>query len=245
MCRAGAHAPLSIVEQALLALASGMPVSSFVLFATGSAISADYAESCRRLGAAVAAGIANRDGPAFLPAGVAMFGTADIPPALLALPCLCPLFTPANRRIAVAEARALGFVFPISLIDPTVIHAADLETGGGCFVNAGVIVGACTRLGTQVVVNRGVSIGHHGTIGDYASLGPGAILAGEVRVGNGAMIGAGAIVLPGVSIGEDAVVGAGSIVTRDVPAGAKVMGVAARIVGAGDRPAGAPASSPE
>jgi sugar O-acyltransferase (sialic acid O-acetyltransferase NeuD family) len=202
--------------------------ASFVLFGTGSSIAVDYAATCRRLGIVLAAGVANRNGPVHLPANVEIVAVAQIPDSLLATPCLCPLFTPANRRIAVEEAAGLGFRFPSSLIDSTAIVADDLETGGGCFVNAGVIVGACTRLGAHVVVNRGASIGHHGRIGDFASLGPGAILTGEVDVGAGAMIGAGAIVLPGRSIGEDAVVGAGSVVTRDVPAGGRVMGIAAR-----------------
>ncbi|TJW46640.1 MAG: sugar O-acetyltransferase, partial [Mesorhizobium sp.] len=34
---------------------------------------------------------------------------------------------------------------------------------------------------------------------------------------------------PGVTIGDNAVVGAGSVVTRDVPAGAKVVGIPARV----------------
>ncbi|AUV81985.1 acetyltransferase [Salinigranum rubrum] len=57
---------------------------------------------------------------------------------------------------------------------------------------------------------------------------------GEVHVGERAMIGAGAVVLPGVHIGADAQVAANSLVERDVPPGATVAGVPARVVSRGD-----------
>ena len=46
----------------------------------------------------------------------------------------------------------------------------------------------------------------------------------------GCRIGAGAVLLPGVEIGADAFVAAGAVVTRDVPPGALVVGVPARVV---------------
>ena len=51
-----------------------------------------------------------------------------------------------------------------------------------------------------------------------------------VRIGNDVWIGCRAIIQPGVSIGDHAIVGAGAVVTRDVPAGAIVGGVPARVI---------------
>lgn len=50
------------------------------------------------------------------------------------------------------------------------------------------------------------------------------------RVGKGASIGSNATILCGISIGARAIVGAGAVVTKDVPAGAIVAGVPARIL---------------
>jgi acetyltransferase-like isoleucine patch superfamily enzyme len=47
----------------------------------------------------------------------------------------------------------------------------------------------------------------------------------------GCRIGAGAVLLPGIEVGEEAFVAAGAVVTVDVPAGALVMGVPARVAG--------------
>ena len=204
-----------------------------MLFAIGSPIVVEYVETCRRLGREIGAAIKNYDCRDYFDDRSKIAGVHELPQAVRSWPCFCPLFTPANRYAAMAEALALGFSFPEALIDPTAIVAASTSVGGGTFLNAGCIIGAETVIGEHVVVNRGVSIGHHAEIAAFASLGPSAVLGGHVKVGRGATIGAGAVVLPNVEVGDHAVVGAGAVVTVGVPARTKAFGNPARVREAG------------
>jgi acetyltransferase-like isoleucine patch superfamily enzyme len=88
---------------------------------------------------------------------------------------------------------------------------------------------AQARLERSVIVNTAASVDHECRIGAGAHVGPGVRLAGRIEVGERAFIGTGAVVLPRLTIGDDATIGAGAVVVRDVPAGAVVTGVPARI----------------
>ena len=79
------------------------------------------------------------------------------------------------------------------------------------------------KIGTDCQVSQQVTIG-------YDDRGSPPVLGDRVRVG------ANAVVIGPITVGDDAVVGAGAVVVRDVPAGAVVGGVPARVlVGAKDR----------
>jgi sugar O-acyltransferase (sialic acid O-acetyltransferase NeuD family) len=201
-----------------------------VLFGIGSPLVAEYVETCRRLDQPIAAAVRNYDGPVYFDDRPRIVAPDAIDRALIALPCLCPLFTPVNRAHAAREAAALGFRFTQALIDPHAVVAVTTRIGEGSFVNAGCVIGAATSIGSQALINRSASIGHHVAFAAFVSIGPGATIGGLAALGTGCLIGAGAIVLPQVKIGAFAVVGAGAVVTRDVPARSKVVGNPARIV---------------
>ena len=163
---------------------------------------------------------------------------------VLGLPILGPLLRVANiehealivaigdnqvRRRLYEDFRARGFQFAIAQ-HPKAIIAADVQIGPGSMIMAGVIVNTGSRIGANVILNTGCTVDHHNQIGDHVHIAPGVHLGGNVVVGEGAFVGIGATVMPGRSIGVGSIVGAGALVHRDVPAGATVIGVPARLI---------------
>lgn len=129
-------------------------------------------------------------------------------------------------RAAVAErinANWITVVHPTAWIDPTV------RLGPGTVVFAGAVIQPDTALGAHVIVNTCASIDHDSVLEDIVHVAPGVRLAGNVHVERGGFLGTGASIIPGRRVGAGATVGAGAAVIADVPPGATVVGVPARI----------------
>ncbi len=141
---------------------------------------------------------------------------------------------------------------------------ADVIIGDQAFVRERAVIGAGTVIGRGSTVDNDVTVGErvrvqtnvyltaYCSVEDDVFVGPGAITSNddtmarhgpEYRLRGATLrracrIGAGAVLVPGVEVGEEGYVAAGAVVTHDVPAGAVVMGVPARVVravGAEDR----------
>jgi acetyltransferase-like isoleucine patch superfamily enzyme len=89
------------------------------------------------------------------------------------------------------------------------------------------------EIGVRVGIGPGVKIitSSHELPSDVAApVMDGALRLAPVVLEDGCDLGIGAVILPGVRVGRGAVVGAGAVVTADVPAGAIVAGVPARVL---------------
>ncbi len=87
---------------------------------------------------------------------------------------------------------------------------------GGIYIGDGALIGHCVVLAT---------LNHEQDPGNRGDLYP-----KPIHIGKNVWIGAHATVLQGVTIGDGAIVAAGATVTKDVPAGAVVGGVPARMI---------------
>jgi serine O-acetyltransferase len=98
----------------------------------------------------------------------------------------------------------------------TIGRNADLGPGFVILHSLGVVINTNVRAGRNLVVY------HNVTLGAERQKSP--------TLGNNVYIGAGAKVIGGVRVGSDVRIGANAVVTKDVPDGATVIGIPARII---------------
>jgi len=124
----------------------------------------------------------------------------------------------ARLRLAGGPWRLLAAVLPVLYRPAVALEISCAQIGGGmCSYHGFATIIVAERIGEDCLFAQQVTVGYDDR-------------GGCPTIGERVRIGAGAIVLGPIEIGDDAVIGAGAVVVKDVPAGAVVGGVPARVI---------------
>lgn len=167
--------------------------------------------------------------------GVPVLGTTSALPYLKEQYGIESIYCPiGNNRVRVRylnNARELGY------LTPNFIHHEAKISPEVVIANEGVYILGNTYIMPHVVICRDVMISVSANIIHHTTLESGVFVSNGVNLGASLVakeysyIGMGATIMTGVGIvGKDCLVGAGAVVIKDVPDGAVVAGVPAKII---------------
>ena len=135
-----------------------------------------------------------------------------------------------RSRASVIGRFQLDAAQSVTIVDPSVRLSASATIGFNTVVMAGCFVSTQARIGDHCVVLPNTVVSHDSKLGDHVLVGSNVSISGGVEIGENCYIGSGVRLKEGVRVGAGALIGIGAVVIRDVPAGAVVAGVPARVI---------------
>ena len=142
----------------------------------------------------------------------------------------CPL---GNNRLRVKflkQAQKIGYKTP-NYIHPNAIISPKVTIGNGVYILLGATIMPHTTIKDFVMISMGAHLAHHCVLDEGVFLSTGCNFGASVHAHKNAYCGIGSTIMTGIhELGEDCVVGAGAVVIHDVPDGAVMAGVPAKVL---------------
>ncbi len=142
----------------------------------------------------------------------------------------CPLGNNKSRVKFLKRASSLGYDTP-NYIHPSVIISPNVKIGKGVYILLGTQIMPYTKVEDFVMISMNVSIAHHNVLKTGTFLSTGCNFGASIVAEENTYCGIGSTIMTGLHrLGKDCLIGAGAVVIRDVPDGAVMAGVPAKVI---------------
>ena len=166
---------------------------------------------------------------------VPVLGGREILPSLKethSVECVyCPIGNNIVRVELLEYARELGYITPNFIHKDVIISPQVHIASEGVYILPKTLIMPYVNIDKDVMISVGANIIHQSTLKQVVFVSNGVNLGASLIAEKRAYIGMGATVMTGVKIvGQDCLIGAGAVVIKDVPNGAVMAGVPAKVI---------------